>query len=1127
MIGVMVPSVFAQQYGMSLTATASEGGNIISVTGLTMANQPDVSITVQYPNGNIIALDQLTPNSNGNFSTQFNVSTWSDGIYQINSGQGTSLLYSLTLYVEVTNGMTVETSTSDSSIFSTQSDDDLAELSITGSAIEGSDTIEITGDTTRTNEDVVFTVTAPNGNLVSVTQVSPESNGDFTTNIFVELPLWSQDGEYTVTAQQGIDNSNFKDSVEFEVTNGFIGTQNVLPIKTERSVIIKNTNSYADYTIYDATLLEVQANSDRTSLTVLIDAEKDGSITINVPYDIILQGDHQVFLDGQNTNSYGWSTNVGNYHSIDVSFNAGTKKIEMVSSTIGGNENVLGNVLGCDRDKTKQPTVVLDPLGFNQVISGDTIVFTGKIFCPSGYIHPSVQVVIYENKFIDNDPILVTTYTNSNGEFSVPWIAKTSDDIDSEGTTIQAKYTAYPWGSSGMYYESISEKQIITIKRLLSEISLDPLPASAEIGEMLFFTGKLGLESGSTEGYIVYIKDEDPFDSDDLLATGYVESDGSFSANWIVTNTDEDRITDVYAVFEGADIYWRVTTCDNGMTYQRGGGCNYTIPLQITGEILPPAPPPPPAPKLDSDGDGIFDDNDQCVNSAETYNGYQDWDGCPDTVPPVPPTNIDSDGDGINDNFDSCPYVAETFNGYQDHDGCSDTIPKPIPKENLNGDEYMKLRYTHTLDKNPVVAIVPAPDSYEQVRKYIIPAQEGVMMWGNDLTREYGGDWNVDFIIIDPNSNKFSMKPDIIMNVVTRNDESGCGVDFAGIAYLQYSTDESGAWRPSSLPVNTVVCTTGVGFNYDTNRVSGIAAHEFIHAMGLGHTFNKNNDLMCSVESGVPTCDNTYNKSRTPSDFNLASVKKTYQADGWKNPNFKIYSNSEQFTAGQYNNFEYSPPDISTQVTPTPVTPTPVTPTPVTPTPVTPTPVTPTPVTPTPVTPTPVVPTPTLVTPTPTPVVPTPTLEPVVEQVVTCGTGTELVNGICQVVQTEEKSSKGGGCLIATATYGSELAPQVQQLRELRDNQLLQTESGTQFMGIFNDIYYSFSPTIADYERENPYFKEAVKLGITPMISSLSLMENAESESEVLSIGISVIMLNLGMYLGVPAIVIIGIRKIK
>ena len=121
----------------------------------------------------------------------------------------------------------------------------------------------------------------------------------------------------------------------------------------------------------------------------------------------------------------------------------------------------------------------------------------------------------------------------------------------------------------------------------------------------------------------------------------------------------------------------------------------------------------------------------------------------------------------------------------------------------------------------------------------------------------------------------------------------------------------------------------------------------------------------------------------------------------------------------------------------------------------------------------------------------------------------------------------GGGCLIATATYGSELAPQVQQFRELRDNQLLQTESGTAFMGTFNDIYYSFSvQQLPIMSVKTHYFKEAVKLAITPMISSsLSLMENAESESEVLSIGISVIVLNLGMYLGVPAIVIVGIRK--
>ena len=128
---------------------------------------------------------------------------------------------------------------------------------------------------------------------------------------------------------------------------------------------------------------------------------------------------------------------------------------------------------------------------------------------------------------------------------------------------------------------------------------------------------------------------------------------------------------------------------------------------------------------------------------------------------------------------------------------------------------------------------------------------------------------------------------------------------------------------------------------------------------------------------------------------------------------------------------------------------------------------------------------------------------------------------------TEIKENNDNGCLIATATYGSELAPQVQQLRELRDNQLLHTESGKLFMNSFNDFYYSFSPAISDYERENPIFKEAVKITITPMLSTLSIMTLAEgdSEYEVLGLGLSVIALNIGMYFVAPVIVIVEIRK--
>ena len=159
--------------------------------------------------------------------------------------------------------------------------------------------------------------------------------------------------------------------------------------------------------------------------------------------------------------------------------------------------------------------------------------------------------------------------------------------------------------------------------------------------------------------------------------------------------------------------------------------------------------------------------------------------------------------------------------------------------------------------------------------------------------------------------------------------------------------------------------------------------------------------------------------------------------------------------------------------------------------------------------------------------------EPVMESEPTpetiCGEGTVFQDGLCVVdtaKQTDpEPEAKGGGCLIATATYGSELAPQVQQLREIRDNQLLTTPSGTNFMNSFNEFYYTFSPVIADLEREHPIFKEMVKLSITPMVSSLSLMEYADSESSVLGIGISLIVLNVGIYFVAPAMIVWRIRK--
>ena len=110
------------------------------------------------------------------------------------------------------------------------------------------------------------------------------------------------------------------------------------------------------------------------------------------------------------------------------------------------------------------------------------------------------------------------------------------------------------------------------------------------------------------------------------------------------------------------------------------------------------------------------------------------------------------------------------------------------------------------------------------------------------------------------------------------------------------------------------------------------------------------------------------------------------------------------------------------------------------------------------------------------------------------------------------------GCLVATAAFGTELAPQVQALREVRDGTLLSTRAGSDFMAAFGAAYYAVSPHVADLERESPAFRQAVALALAPMLHALSIVALAESGSEagVLAYGIAAIALVAGMYVAAP-----------
>ena len=128
---------------------------------------------------------------------------------------------------------------------------------------------------------------------------------------------------------------------------------------------------------------------------------------------------------------------------------------------------------------------------------------------------------------------------------------------------------------------------------------------------------------------------------------------------------------------------------------------------------------------------------------------------------------------------------------------------------------------------------------------------------------------------------------------------------------------------------------------------------------------------------------------------------------------------------------------------------------------------------------------------------------------------------------SQENIEEGGGCLIATATFGSEMSSQVQMLREIRDSQILKTQSGSMFLIGFNQFYYIFSPTIADWERQSPVFKEAVKISISPLLTTLSLLNHSviDSEEQMLGYGIGIILLNIGFYFALPIFAVLIIKR--
>ena len=428
-----------------------------------------------------------------------------------------------------------------------------------------------------------------------------------------------------------------------------------------------------------------------------------------------------------------------------------------------------------------------------RVYVGDMVAFTGTLSHNNGPL-ANKKVYIQDEDEGRLDDYIKSGTTDRNGRFSITWTAKL--DKWEDELEIRAVFEG-----DQSHSRDVSPRQEMSVTKIGGDIILNHFPSTAKIGQAVTFSGTLSLDRGSPQGAVVYIKDEDTGSRDELLASGYVESNGRFSVTWIAKHTDFDDVLDIFAVFEGDSRYERQATCNRL--------CGDTEPLRISGRVNPYQP----------------------------------------TIPPPAP-------------------------------GGGPGIP--------NGARYMEMFYALSMSRSPHVAIVTDPENV-RVNSHVTPVKQGIEVWVDALEREYGrGDWGVTFEHVSA-GDRFNSKPDVIVSLVTAERDDGCVADYYGYASILSSP---------SKPVETVVCSeTGSGkrSNQDVMRTAG---HEFIHAMGLGHAFNKPGDVMCSVENGVPTCS-VVKKSYTPSRLNLQAVAKIYGADGFKNPNNNV-KYKDRFAEGGY-----------------------------------------------------------------------------------------------------------------------------------------------------------------------------------------------------------------------------------
>lgn len=528
--------------------------------------------------------------------------------------------------------------------------------------------------------------------------------------------------------------------------------------------------------------------------------------------------------------------------------------------------------------------LVLDPIPA-RVEAGDRIELSGRLMTTSGHYVPGAAVYIKDDVFLGYDDVIAAVRTDGSGYFTTTWTAKLRPD--------GGAYDFYAvFEGSSQVGNDRSATQSVRVSsgsgtgsyKASTSLYMDWLPASAYAGDELVFTGRLTTGNSPLQNAMIGIYEDDPLQRDELLAAGRTDSGGYFSIPWDVKEALLEKDFDIYAEFPGSTSYAKSQTNRQEVTITKYGGSitldkfpssarigdvvTFSGMLYIEGH--------------NPEGAAVYIMDEDTLNPDDLLaTAYVDADGRFSTTwfverrDPTSTMEIYAVFEGSSNlgRLTTCDRGVTPFFGGLCNDTISFTVLDyiPTPPRPRGEGEYMELYYSMNRPQNPHVAIIPAPQAYEKVKHHIGAVKEGILMWKPLLEERFGGDWDVSFEMVGLGGD-FRQRPDIIVNLVTHDQDTGCTDEYYGWARI---------WERPPTTINTVVCSTSQGYSRSNVEVAATAGHEFIHAMGLGHTFNKPGDFMCSVEDGIPTCADTIPRSKTPSVLNLEAVGHIYGSNGF------------------------------------------------------------------------------------------------------------------------------------------------------------------------------------------------------------------------------------------------------